>query len=271
MSLLQQLLQELSELQGTGSGLGFGTPPTPKFIYANVQDDCLWYFWDHTENKAIPITGTALTGYIRGVQISVQQYKGEDKPKLRVRVEADEEYIIQAGIDTVFARSFLSFLAGCPQEDLKEPVTIAVKASEDSEKVLFVEFYSGRNKHFNPWNRDTVWEPVIEAAIANVTQANGRESGASATEDFTPPAEKPKPEPVVKPVTKNVSPNTADLQALASKQNLSWEEATEAMEESGKFTGLKIADFTPEQKAEAETVIKDTGTKKKAMFDEIPF
>jgi hypothetical protein len=271
MSLLQQLLQELSELQGTGSGLGFGTPPTPKFIYANVQDDCLWYFWDHTENKAIPITGTALTGYIRGVQISVQQYKGEDKPKLRVRVEADEEYIIQAGIDTVFARSFLSFLAGCPQEDLKEPVTIAVKASEDSEKVLFVEFYSGRNKHFNPWNRDTVWEPVIEAAIANVAQANGRESGASATEDFTPPVDKPKPESVVKPVSKNVSPNTAVLQALASKQNLSWEEAAKAMQDSGKFTGSKIADFTPEQKAEAETVIKDTGTKKKALFDEIPF
>jgi len=269
MSLLQQLLQELSN-----SGLGFGAPPTPKFIYANVQDDCLWHFWDHTENKAIPITDTALTGYIRGVQISVQQYKGEDKPKLRVRVEADEEYIIQAGIDTVFARSFLSFLAGCPQEDLKEPVTIAVKASEDSEKVLFVEFYSGRNKHFNPWNRDTVWEPVIEAAIANVTQANGRESGASAAEDFTLPVDKPKP--VVKPaarvkpgITQTIATPETDpsnyLQGIAVENGLTWDAAKQAMKESGEFKGCALTAFTPEQVLRAEEIIR------KAGLSDIPF
>jgi hypothetical protein len=185
---MEELLRQiLSELQQQRSPLGFGASPTPKYIYANIQPDgALWYHWNHAENKPEPIRDDCLTCKVLAVKIKSKEFKGKEKPKLLVSVMGDRPYIIETGIETVFAKSLLTVLAQTPAATLKRPISITVQAG-DSEKVLFCRVYDadGAKLMVNPYREDEDWGSVIAAAIDNVEAAAGKQSIPD-TEKVTP-------------------------------------------------------------------------------------
>jgi hypothetical protein len=185
---MEELLRQiLNELQQQRSPLGFGASPTPKYIYANIQPDgTLWYHWNHAENKPEPIRDDCLTCKVLAVKIKSKEFKGKEKPKLLVSVMGDRPYIIETGIETVFAKSLLTVLAQTPATTLKRPISITVQAG-DSEKVLFCRVYDadGAKLMVNPYGENEDWGAVIAAAISNVEAAAGKQSIPD-TEKVTP-------------------------------------------------------------------------------------
>jgi len=164
----------LDELRQQRSPLGFGYSPKPKYIYAAIQDDCLWYHWNHAERKHEPILFDALTCKVLAVKIGdKKEYKGRKSPKLLVYVMGDRPYVIESGLETVFSKALIAVLANSSTAVLRSPITIAVRAGE-SEKVLFCSVYSSTGeKLFFPVDEGWNLSEQVDCAIANVEAANG--------------------------------------------------------------------------------------------------
>ena len=118
--------------------LGFGLPPTPEYVYANRSKNCLWYFF--RDEKVVAIEETALTGYITGVDlVTVERYKA-DSEKLRIRVRADRQYVIEAGAHSVFAHGFLDAWSVMSDAQKAGAITIEVSPGEKP-TVLFCSVF----------------------------------------------------------------------------------------------------------------------------------
>ncbi len=111
-----QLLQAiLEELRAAKQPLGFGHPPKARTIYANRQYlSCLWYFSNGAKNEPEPIECHALTGMIERLEIEQKEYKGKLDPKVNLHVRAERRYVIQAGLETQFARGCCICSRCCP-------------------------------------------------------------------------------------------------------------------------------------------------------------
>ncbi len=182
--LLQQILEELQRANRPSIPLGFGYPPKPRYIYANRQyPDCNWYFWNGAENKHEPISQNALTGTIEKLEIETKAFRGKPDPKMNLHIRADLPYVIQAGLETLFAKGLLFTLSKLPAQALKQPITIAVEPGE-TDQVLFCRIYNPAtgNSVYAPYPDDTDWAAVTAKAIAKVAGAE------------TPSAEIPTPE-----------------------------------------------------------------------------
>lgn len=171
MSGLEILTAILEELRSRKSvPLGFGTPPKPRYLYANRQyPDCLWYFWNGGDNKHEPIAHTALTGTIEKLEIETKEFRGKADPKVNLTIRADRTYIIQAGLDTLFAKGLLYALTKIPRDALQKPITIAVEPGE-TEQVLFCRIYNPitGNSVYAPYPDDTDWVEVAAKAIGKI-------------------------------------------------------------------------------------------------------
>jgi len=118
--------------------LGFGLPPTPEYVYANRSKNCLWYFF--RDEKVVAIEEPALTGYITGVDlVTVERYKA-DSEKLRIRVRADRQYVIEAGSHTAFAHGFLDAWSVMNSRQKAGAITIEVSPGEKP-TVLFCSVF----------------------------------------------------------------------------------------------------------------------------------
>ena len=179
MSIDTGLLQAiLEELKGQGRSeaatpLGFGNPPRARYIYANRQyPDCLWYFWNGGKSIYEPIEHHALTGFIEKLEIEEKEFRGKADPKVNLHIRADRPYVIQSGIDTLFARGLLYTLAKLPVEAFKKPITIAVEAG-DTEQVLFCKIYNPitGTAVYAPYPDDVDWTSVTARAIEKVTRS----------------------------------------------------------------------------------------------------
>lgn len=175
IELLSQILNQIKiQSQTQTSVLGFGDPPKTRYIYANRQyPDCLWYFWDGGKNSHEPIASHAITGVIDKIEIETKEYRGKPDPKLNVYVKADRPYVIQSGLDTLFAKGLIFTLSKLPIEAFRKPIMIAVEAGGD-EKVLFSRVYNPATGSpvFAPYTDSVVWTDVIDKAIYKVSQAH---------------------------------------------------------------------------------------------------
>jgi hypothetical protein len=136
--LLSAMLEEL-RMMNHPSSLGFVDLPRPRYIYANRKHNgTLWYFWDGDNHE--PIMSTGLAARIVRLEIKAREYKGKEGEKLNIHVQADRPYIIQSGLDTVYATGMLKMLGTLTPEELRGVLTIGFEGG-DNESVLLPRLY----------------------------------------------------------------------------------------------------------------------------------
>lgn len=172
-SLLQAILEEL---RNSSQQLGFGHPPRPRYIYANRQyPDCLWYFWDSAKKEHEPIAFHALTGVVERLEVEEKEFRGKPDYKVNLHIRADRNYVIQSGLETLFAKGLVYALSKLPVAAFTQAITIAVEPG-DTEQVLFCRIYNPvtRQAVYAPYTEPVNWQEVIARAIAKIDAARGR-------------------------------------------------------------------------------------------------
>ena len=175
-TILQAILDEIKAMRNAPPTVpvGFSSPPKPRFVYANRQHNCLWYFWNSVKNEHEPIEATALTGWVEKMEIEEKDFRGRTETKVNLTVRAERQYIIQAGFETIFARGLMHTLAKLPAEAFRQPIMIAVEPGE-AEQVLFCKIYNPANGKsvFAPYADDTDWKSVAQRAISKIELVHG--------------------------------------------------------------------------------------------------
>jgi hypothetical protein len=74
--------------------LGLCNPPEPIYLYVNQGEvdgeSYVWYKFNISQDKKIPVTQRALTGYLSSLRLTTKEFKGKDNLKLDIVVSADE-------------------------------------------------------------------------------------------------------------------------------------------------------------------------------------
>ena len=143
--------------------LGLCNPPEPIYLYVNQGEvdgeSYIWYKFNISQDKKIPVTQRALTGYLSELRLTTKEFKGKDNLKLDIVVSADELYIIRTGVETNFAKSFL--LAASLVQDFSKPLIIVANAGD--ENTVFCNLYDAatKTKIYREWSRDLDWATII--------------------------------------------------------------------------------------------------------------
>jgi len=143
--------------------LGLCNPPEPIHLYVNQGEvngeSYVWYNFNISQDKRIPVTQKALTGYLSELRLTTKEFKGKDNLKLDIVINADELYIIRTGVETNFAKSFL--LAASLVQDFSKPLIIAANAGDQN--TVFCNIYDAatRTKIYREWSRDLDWATII--------------------------------------------------------------------------------------------------------------
>ncbi|MBW4454745.1 MAG: hypothetical protein KME55_19655 [Nostoc indistinguendum CM1-VF10] len=143
--------------------LGLCNPPEPIYLYVNQGEvdgeSFVWYKFKISQEKKIPVTQRALTGYLSELRLTTKEFKGKDNLKLDIVVSADEVYVVRTGIETNFAKSFL--LAASLVQDFSKPLIIVANGGE--ENTVFCNLYDAatKTKIYREWSRDLDWATII--------------------------------------------------------------------------------------------------------------
>lgn len=161
--------------------LGLCNPPEPIYLFVNQGEldgeSFVWYKFNISQDKKIPVTQRALTGYLSELRLTTKEFKGKDNLKLDIVVSADELYVVRTGIETNFAKSFL--LAASLIQDFSKPLIIVATAGD--ENTVFCNLYDAatKTKIYREWSRDLNWATIIRDIQSLL-------SGGSSTISFTP-------------------------------------------------------------------------------------
>ncbi|MEH2002588.1 MAG: hypothetical protein V7L00_28285 [Nostoc sp.] len=143
--------------------LGLCNPPEPIYLYVNQGEvdgeSFVWYKFNISQDKKIPVTQRALTGYLTELRLTTKEFKGKDNLKLDIVVSADELYVVRTGVETNFAKSFL--LAASLVQDFCKPLIIVANAGD--ENTVFCNLYdaASKTKIYREWSRDLDWATII--------------------------------------------------------------------------------------------------------------
>jgi hypothetical protein len=143
--------------------LGLCNPPEPIYLFVNQGEvdgeSYVWYKFDISQDKKIPVLQRALTGYLSSLRLTTKEFKGKDNLKLDIVVNADELYIVRTGVETNFAKSFL--LAASLIQDFSKPLIIVANAGD--ENTVFCNLYDAttKTKIYKEWSRDLDWATII--------------------------------------------------------------------------------------------------------------
>ncbi|AUB44466.1 hypothetical protein COO91_10691 (plasmid) [Nostoc flagelliforme CCNUN1] len=143
--------------------LGLCNPPEPIYLFVNQGEvdgeSFVWYKFNINQDKKIPVTQRALTGYLSELRLTTKEFKGKDNLKLDIVVSADELYVIRTGVETNFAKSFL--LAASLIQDFSKPLIIVANAGD--ENTVFCNLYdaASKTKIYREWSRDLDWATII--------------------------------------------------------------------------------------------------------------
>ncbi|MBW4689265.1 MAG: hypothetical protein KME40_30280 [Komarekiella atlantica HA4396-MV6] len=143
--------------------LGLCNPPEPIYLYVNQGEingeSFVWYKFNIEQDKKIPVTQRALTGYLSELRLTIKEFKGKDNMKLDIVVNADELYVIRIGLETNFAKSFL--LAASLVQDFSRPLIIAATAGD--ENTVFCNLYDAatKTKIKREWNKNADWASIL--------------------------------------------------------------------------------------------------------------
>ena len=172
-----QLLQAiLDELRAARQPLGFGHSPKPRYIHVNRQyPDCWWYYWNGAKNEHEPIEFNAITGIIERLEIEEKEFRGKPDHKVKLHIQADRKYVLQSGLETLFAKGLLYTLSKLPPQAFTQAITIAVEPGE-TDQVLFCRIYnpSTGTAVYAPYAENTNWQAVTQRAITKIDAAYGR-------------------------------------------------------------------------------------------------
>ena len=133
----ERMIRELQAIRKALEGsqpLGFGKKAQPVYVFVKHSPESLWYSRDKAVGENVPIVERDLTGYL----VNLWRYErldeatGEAVPKLNIQVKADQDYVIQSGFSTNFARSFLAGVLGLEPGALKEPLTLVLEDNTGS-------------------------------------------------------------------------------------------------------------------------------------------
>ncbi|BAY91279.1 MULTISPECIES: hypothetical protein [unclassified Tolypothrix] len=151
--------------------LGLGNPPQPIYMYVKkLEVDGRIYAWYNCEieqDKKIPVSQRALTGYVLELRLTDKDFKGKDNLKLDIVVQADEIYIVRSGIETNFAKSFL--LAASVVKDFTQPLIIV--ATPGDENSVFCNLYDAitKTRIRREWNPNADWATIIRDVQSQLT------------------------------------------------------------------------------------------------------
>ncbi|MCF2151924.1 hypothetical protein IQ276_037075 [Desmonostoc muscorum LEGE 12446] len=165
--------------------LGLCNPPEPIYLYVNQGEvdgeSYVWYKFNISQDKKIPVTQRALTGYLSELRLTTKEFKGKDNLKLDIVVSADELYIIRTGVETNFAKSFL--LAASLVQDFSKPLIIVANAGD--ENTVFCNLYDAatKTKIYREWSRDLNWATIIR----DIQSLLGTTSNSIPEPPLTPP------------------------------------------------------------------------------------
>lgn len=127
------------------SELGFCDPPRlGRAVYVDDETGSFYYFhMDKPKNEQKEILPKkAIKGYIKGLRLVTKEYKGKESMKVRVDLVADQQYMLEKGTNTNFARDLLLYLAEAGTS-IKDVVTIEVsEPPEKQEKTCFCNLYT---------------------------------------------------------------------------------------------------------------------------------
>ncbi len=143
--------------------LGLCNPPEPIYLYVNQGEvdgeSFVWYKFNISQEKKIPVTQRALTGYLSELRLTTKEFKGKDNLKLDIVVSADELYVVRTGIETNFAKSFL--LAASLIQDFSKPLIIVANAGD--ENTVFCNLYDAASKSRieREWNKNVDCATII--------------------------------------------------------------------------------------------------------------
>ncbi|WP_373529403.1 hypothetical protein [Nostoc sp.] len=174
--------------------LGLCNPPDPIYLYVNQGEvdgeSYVWYKFNISQDKKIPVTQRALTGYLSELRVTTKEFKGKDNFKLDIVVSADELYVVRTGVETNFAKSFL--LAASLIQDFSKPLIIVANAGD--ENTVFCNLYDAatKTKIYREWSRDLNWATIIR----DIQSLLGATSNSIPEPPLTPPKLSVVPQPV---------------------------------------------------------------------------
>ena len=131
--LLKQILAELKAANNR-EPLGFFSAART-FVYLNRTkcDGYLWYTRDNDINTGIP--DRSLRGVIMGFAWETVERKERPTTKVRLRIKADRDYVLEAGLDSNAGQSLVKSLYALGKSN--SPIVLSVSPGT-SESVMFV-------------------------------------------------------------------------------------------------------------------------------------
>lgn len=183
----ERMIRELQAIRKALEGsqpLGFGKKAQPAYVFVKHSSESLWYSRDKAVGENVPIVERDLTGYLVNVWRfdRPDEATGETVPKLNLQVKADQDYVIQSGFSTNFARTFLAGVLELESEALKEPLTLVVEdnAGSKARPTVFCRVESRGVRMTPTLNRETKAEALYDEVITKFGFGDpytGREDG----------------------------------------------------------------------------------------------
>jgi hypothetical protein len=169
--LLSQILASLKQPK-----LGLVDAPALMRIYANRSNNCLWY--TIRDNEVVPVTATALTGYLQELRFETVERRGKSVVKLQAYLRADRPYCVESGYESHFSKGLLNAIATLSPVQLEQPITLSPQPGTD-ESVLFCRVYDAAGDLVRAgYDDQTNWRVVARRAIANVEAIYPKQSAA---------------------------------------------------------------------------------------------
>ena len=168
----ERMIRELQAIRKALEGsqpLGFGKKAQPVYVFVKHSPESLWYSRDKAVGENVPILERDLTGYL----VNLWRYErqddatGEGVPKLNIQVRADQDYVIQSGFSTNFARTFLAGVLELEPKVLKEPLTLVLEdnAGSKARPTVFCRVESKGQRMTPMLNRETKAETLYDKVV----------------------------------------------------------------------------------------------------------
>lgn len=107
-----------------------------KYIYVGSKaPNSPWYFYEQ-EKKELPIFVNCLSCYLINIEVTHKEFKGKTSPKLLVSLNAGENYKVQCGLETWFAKSLIVRLSQLDSVALSSQLYLHAYCGNDN-KVVF--------------------------------------------------------------------------------------------------------------------------------------
>lgn len=176
-------LEAIATNMAGGDGLGFQASAGATVVYCNAgEGGAGWYTLTPPPEREQITQPPSIKGYIRDIKLLTPEGRKYDKEKCRIHLDCGKAglHILEAGADTGFTKCLLSSLAAVENAtNLRSPITIFTWVTDRDALMAAVTLANG-DKPRQPWDRDTDFTAIKEAAIANVYRANGKEPPAPA-------------------------------------------------------------------------------------------